>query len=106
MEGQKRVFRGYEVSASSCPYCKGRGWLRSPRGSHRLTCRDCSGTGNRAAYCELISNREPAPRIKPEECQHLGVSSHEHFRGNGRAIKFVCNDCDSELRPLWQVVKK
>jgi hypothetical protein len=103
---EDKVFRGYEVKARKCPYCGGRGWQRSPRGSHRLTCRDCHGTGTKAAYCELIRQTPAPPRLKPEECPHLGVSSLEHFRGNGRALKFVCNDCESELRPVWTVVKR
>lgn len=57
---------------------------------------------------EPVNATEKSPRIfiKPEECEHIFVKQQERYFLHGRYISFWCTDCDSYVRPVWQVVKE
>lgn len=101
---RKRSFNGFEVAAGPCRTCAGKGQFRASsrhKGARPFPCEACQGKGYLPSHCTLL--RIPPPKIRPEDCDHVGVSMSEVFHGNGRAILFRCNACEARLQPIWKV---
>lgn len=44
--------------------------------------------------------------VKQNACPHVHVHLSETWTGQGRVVRFQCNDCDAVIRPMWEIARE